>query len=77
MTEEQAAATAAWLNREYGLTSIVVDPSCWMTLHIDATTVRVLAAATERHPDGGHVAAGMSEEFYSWLTGAGEESDRA
>lgn len=77
MTQEQAAAAAAWLDREYGLTGMVVDPNQWMTMHIDASTVRVLADATDGYPDGGDVATGMSEEFHAWLAGVRPEDDRA
>jgi hypothetical protein len=77
MTEEQAAAAAAWLSREYGLTGIAVDPAEWMTMHIDASTVRVLADATSRYPGGNDVAMGMLEEFHAWLAASRPEGDRA
>jgi len=77
MTEEQAAATAAWLSHEYGLTGIAVDPAEWMTMHIDASTVRVLADATSRYPSGNDVATGMLEEFQAWLAASRPEGDRA
>lgn len=77
MTEEQAAAATAWLSREYGLTGIAVDPAEWMTMHIDASTVRVLADAVARHPSGNDVATGMLEELQEWLAAARSEDPRA
>jgi hypothetical protein len=76
MTEEQAEATVHWLNREHGLTGIIADPAEWMSLHLDVSTVSVLADALARYPSGSDVAAGMMENFHEWLAATRPE-DRA
>jgi hypothetical protein len=76
MTEEQAEATVRWLSREHGLTGIIADPAEWMSLHLDVSTVSVLADALARYPGGNGVAAGMLESFQEWLAATRPE-DRA
>jgi hypothetical protein len=72
-----AAAATAWLSREYGLTGTAVDPAEWMTMHIDSSTVRVLADAISHYPSGNDVATGMLEEFQEWLATSRPEDPRA
>jgi hypothetical protein len=76
MTHEQAAATVRWLNEEYGLTGIPIDPHLWMSISMDVSTVRVLADATARYPSDNEVAAGLREDCEEWLA-ATQSEDRA
>jgi hypothetical protein len=41
-----------------------------MSLHLDVSTVGVLADALARYPGGNDVAAGMLENFQEWLADA-------
>jgi hypothetical protein len=78
MSEAEAIATARDIQERYPhVYAEAVDPTCWLTLHMDRWTVQTLRDGIELLAAQGREGLALLDTFDSWLSQARQQAERS